>query len=153
MCMQPGSHDAYKRDMASEQWLGKARPTRPDVYEEQEDQWALLRHEVEGDNIEPEPQPYDEARSAWDQRDTDANLVSSPSPFSAITPTQQQVDIVVAGVGGGGMNAINRMIHTHVRGVRFVAMNTDAQVLALSQAPNAIQFFFSGACAWFLMVK
>ncbi|HZR41737.1 MAG TPA: cell division protein FtsZ, partial [Ktedonobacteraceae bacterium] len=136
--MQPGSHDAYKRDMASEQWLGKARPTRPDVYEEQEDQWALLRHEVEGDNIEPEPQPYDEARSAWDQRDTDANLVSSPSPFSAIAPAQQQVDIVVAGVGGGGMNAINRMINAHVRGVRFVALNTDAQVLALSQASHRI---------------
>lgn len=48
------------------------------------------------------------------------------------------VDIVVAGIGGGGMNAVNRMIHTRVRGVRYIAMNTDAQVLALSQAPDLI---------------
>nr|BBH90856.1 cell division protein FtsZ [Thermosporothrix sp. COM3] len=36
------------------------------------------------------------------------------------------------------MNAVNRMINTNVRGVRYVAMNTDAQVLGLSQAPTRI---------------
>ena len=45
---------------------------------------------------------------------------------------------MVAGVGGGGMNAVNRMISMGVRGVRFIAMNTDAQVLDLSSSPNCI---------------
>ncbi len=51
---------------------------------------------------------------------------------------QHPVDIVVVGVGGGGMNAINRMMSARVRGVRFVAMNTDAQVLALSPAADRV---------------
>ncbi len=46
--------------------------------------------------------------------------------------------IVVVGIGGAGNNAINRMIATHVHGVRFLALNTDAQALAMSQAPEQI---------------
>jgi cell division protein FtsZ len=42
--------------------------------------------------------------------------------------------IKVVGVGGGGCNAVNRMIEEHIPGVQFVAVNTDAQVLALSSA-------------------
>jgi len=47
--------------------------------------------------------------------------------------------IVVVGVGGGGSNAVNRMIQTGVRGVQFVAVNTDAQALARSDAPARIR--------------
>ncbi|MFN0072093.1 MAG: cell division protein FtsZ [Chloroflexota bacterium] len=43
--------------------------------------------------------------------------------------------IVVIGVGGGGSNAVNRMIQAGVRGVEFVTVNTDAQALARSEAP------------------
>jgi cell division protein FtsZ len=133
--MQPMSNDAYKRNMASEQWMKKARNT-PDVDEEQEDQWALLRHEIENEEI-----PQAELQQpGWDQRYTDGDPISSQSPFDleSLAQAPHNVDIVVVGVGGGGMNAINRMINAHVRGVRFVAMNTDAQVLALSQAPDRI---------------
>ena len=42
--------------------------------------------------------------------------------------------IKVVGVGGGGVNAINRMIEAGVRGVEFVALNTDAQALLMSDA-------------------
>ncbi len=42
--------------------------------------------------------------------------------------------IKVVGVGGGGVNAINRMIESGVRGVEFVALNTDAQALLMSDA-------------------
>jgi cell division protein FtsZ len=42
--------------------------------------------------------------------------------------------IKVAGVGGGGVNAINRMIEAGLRGVEFVAINTDAQALLMSDA-------------------
>jgi cell division protein FtsZ len=47
--------------------------------------------------------------------------------------------IVVLGIGGGGSNAVNRMIQAGVRGVEFVAINTDAQALARSDAPNRIR--------------
>src|SRR4051812_17280142 len=43
--------------------------------------------------------------------------------------------IVVIGVGGGGSNAVNRMIQAGVRGVEFVSINTDAQALARSESP------------------
>ena len=47
--------------------------------------------------------------------------------------------IKVIGVGGGGSNAVNRMIATGIKGVEFIAMNTDIQVLNLSTAERKIQ--------------
>ena len=47
--------------------------------------------------------------------------------------------IVVVGVGGGGSNAVNRMIQAGVRSVEFVAVNTDAQALARSDARHRIR--------------
>jgi len=43
-------------------------------------------------------------------------------------------EIKVVGVGGAGVNAVNRMIEAGLRGVEFIAVNTDAQVLAMSSA-------------------
>jgi cell division protein FtsZ len=45
----------------------------------------------------------------------------------------------VIGVGGGGGNAVNRMISAHLEGVEFVVANTDLQALQMSQAPVKIQ--------------
>jgi cell division protein FtsZ len=47
--------------------------------------------------------------------------------------------IKVIGVGGGGCNAVDRMIEEHIFGVEFVAVNTDAQALALSKAETKIR--------------
>ena len=47
--------------------------------------------------------------------------------------------IKVIGVGGGGGNAVNRMIQAKVEGVEFIAANTDVQALQLSQAPVKLQ--------------
>src|ERR671936_433701 len=52
--------------------------------------------------------------------------------------------IKVVGVGGAGGNAINHMIDEGVQGVEFIAVNTDAQVLARNRAPNQIQLGTSG---------
>ena len=46
--------------------------------------------------------------------------------------------IKVIGVGGAGNNAVNRMISTNIRGVDFVAVNTDRQALRKSEASNQI---------------
>jgi cell division protein FtsZ len=48
-------------------------------------------------------------------------------------PNYQAV-IKVVGVGGGGVNALNRMVQSGLRGVEFVAINTDAQALLMSDA-------------------
>ena len=50
-----------------------------------------------------------------------------------------QANIKVVGVGGGGGNAVNRMIAAGLNGVDFWALNTDAQVLKMSGASNRIQ--------------
>src|SRR6201986_1690618 len=42
--------------------------------------------------------------------------------------------IKVVGVGGGGVNAVNRMIEVGLKGVEFIAVNTDAQALLISDA-------------------
>jgi cell division protein FtsZ len=47
--------------------------------------------------------------------------------------------IKVIGLGGGGCNAINRMIRENIQSVEFIAMNTDAQALAICEAPLCIQ--------------
>ena len=56
------------------------------------------------------------------------------SNFSA-----SSVRIKVVGLGGGGSNAVTRMVRDGVAGVEFIAMNTDAQSLAITEAPVRIQ--------------
>src|SRR5438874_4319459 len=51
----------------------------------------------------------------------------------------QPAKIKVIGVGGGGCNAVNRMIRAKLEGVEFIAANTDLQALKLSQAPAKLQ--------------
>src|SRR3954464_15150746 len=53
--------------------------------------------------------------------------------------TRSQAKIKVIGVGGGGGNAVNRMIQAGVEGIEFVVANTDLQALQMSRAPVKIQ--------------
>lgn len=53
--------------------------------------------------------------------------------------TELLPDIKVIGVGGGGCNAVNRMVRAKIPGVTFVACNTDAQALMSSEASNRIR--------------
>ena len=52
---------------------------------------------------------------------------------------QSGADIKVAGTGGGGVNAVQRMIDVGLRGVEFIAINTDAQALVLSEADTKLE--------------
>src|SRR4030067_270057 len=47
--------------------------------------------------------------------------------------------IKVFGLGGGGCNAVTRMVREEIQGVEFIAMNTDAQALAITEAPIRVQ--------------
>src|SRR5690554_519446 len=51
----------------------------------------------------------------------------------------QFAKIKVVGVGGGGNNAVNRMIASGLKGVEFVAVNTDAQAINLARAAEKVQ--------------
>ena len=59
--------------------------------------------------------------------------------FSFQEEARNGARIKVIGVGGGGSNAVNRMIHSRMEGVEFLVANTDLQALGLSQAPVKIQ--------------
>ena len=59
--------------------------------------------------------------------------------WNLISNIDQLATIKVIGVGGGGNNAVNRMIEHGVQGVEFIAVNTDAQALNLSKAEIKIK--------------
>ena len=65
------------------------------------------------------------------------DILNNPAD-SGITP-ETLAKIKVVGVGGGGNNAVNRMITSGLQGVEFIAINCDAQALLLSKAQNRIQ--------------
>ena len=54
-------------------------------------------------------------------------------------PVEGFAQIRVIGVGGGGSNAVNRMIQANMMGIEFIAINTDAQALLLTDAPHTIR--------------
>lgn len=60
-------------------------------------------------------------------------------PFEVANEQKDVVQIKVVGVGGGGGNAVNRMVEAGVNSVEFLAINTDATALALSKADQKIQ--------------
>ncbi|MCK4368309.1 MAG: cell division protein FtsZ, partial [Dehalococcoidales bacterium] len=47
--------------------------------------------------------------------------------------------IKVIGLGGGGCNAVTRMVREQIQGVEFIGMNTDAQALSITEAPTRVQ--------------
>lgn len=65
------------------------------------------------------------------------NAISSRFAFDDSVPSEAKICVV--GIGGGGGNAINNMLERGIRGVDFIAINTDAQALAANQAPIKIQ--------------
>jgi cell division protein FtsZ len=70
------------------------------------------------------------ARDSETAADASAAAAGVPENFARIK---------VLGVGGGGSNAVNRMIEEGIQGVEFVAINTDAQALMLSDAPQRVR--------------
>jgi cell division protein FtsZ len=61
-------------------------------------------------------------------------IIDSP----LFSPAKGFTEVRIVGVGGGGGNAVNRMVNANVQGVEFIAINTDAQALAVSSAYRKI---------------
>ncbi len=73
-----------------------------------------------------------------------SEMVSAPKPIEGETPMSRSeasssAVIRVIGVGGGGSNAVNRMIEVGLQGVEFIAANTDLQALTRSRATAKLQ--------------
>jgi cell division protein FtsZ len=98
------------------------------------------------DEPEPEPEPVPEPAPKPDLRPVEAlpRIEALPEPAPRLhrapraEPGAYTAVIRVVGVGGAGLNAINRMIDAGIADVEFVAVNTDIQQLALSDAPVKI---------------
>jgi cell division protein FtsZ len=72
--------------------------------------------------------------------DMDSTKKQHPPQDSSEQPQKQPfARIKVIGVGGGGSNAVNRMIETGIQGVEFIAVNTDAQALMLAKANTHVR--------------
>jgi cell division protein FtsZ len=76
--------------------------------------------------------PIDEPRSL-------DSFAKGTGPMSIRYETELLPDIKVVGVGGGGCNAVNRMVRAKIPGVSFVACNTDAQALITSEANTRLR--------------
>jgi cell division protein FtsZ len=94
---------------------------------------------------EPEPEPEPEERPRPDLRPVETptfEAMPEPAPRLHRSPRAEPgaylAVIRVVGVGGAGLNAVNRMIDAGISDVEFVAVNTDIQQLALSDAPVKI---------------
>jgi cell division protein FtsZ len=94
------------------------------------------------------PTPQERLRHAFSS-DLPENMMAPPEPQRPSTAEYQwestgaditrQPELRVIGVGGGGVNAVNRMIEAEVTGVEFIALNTDAQSLNQSAAHVTLQ--------------
>src|SRR5918999_866408 len=62
-----------------------------------------------------------------------------PDNLTTLPQVEPFAQIKVIGVGGGGSNAVDRMIESEMRGVDFITVNTDGQALLRSQAPVRIR--------------
>lgn len=80
-----------------------------------------------------------QAKSGDDKKSTtSSNSTPAPSTQNYVPDVAPVANIKVIGVGGGGCNAVNRMVSSDFQNVEFIAVNTDAQALYHSQAEDKI---------------
>jgi len=77
-----------------------------------------------------------EVENDEDEKNSDS---PSPRPMKNRASDYDLASLMVIGVGGGGNNAINRMVEAGVDGVKLISINTDAQVLEVNKSDKAIQ--------------
>jgi cell division protein FtsZ len=82
--------------------------------------------------------PFSHSGLNFGQNNENRKIPSEETRIGDIVPGRV-ANIKVIGVGGGGSNAVNRMIASDVSGVEFWSINTDAQALTLTAAPSRLQ--------------
>ena len=66
-------------------------------------------------------------------------MVKKKNIKEVMPPIETFASIKVVGIGGSGGSAVNRMVSSKIRGVDFIAVNTDAQALSQSQTDSRVQ--------------
>jgi cell division protein FtsZ len=92
-----------------------------------------LRHAFSADIPENMLEADERGPVAPRQEDPYARVADEPTPWGTAKPVGQPI-LRVVGVGGAGVNAVNRMVEAEVEGVEFLAINTDLQSLQQSTA-------------------
>ena len=87
---------------------------------------------------EPEPEPEPELTTRPQVVDLPSGEEFGGTHVPRQTGSPYLAVIRVVGVGGGGCNAVNRMIEAGIEGVEFIAVNTDQQQMQMSEAPVKI---------------
>src|SRR3954471_19464045 len=82
----------------------------------------------------PVPGPPPPRPPARPPRRRPVSRTQTRGPATVAAPQNYLAVIKVVGIGGGGVNAVNRMIEVGLKGVEFIAINTDAQALLMSDA-------------------
>ncbi len=82
--------------------------------------------------------PFNHSGLSFGQNNDSKKIEREDTRIGDIVPGRV-ANIKVIGVGGGGSNAVNRMIASDVSGVEFWSINTDAQALTLAAAPSRLQ--------------
>ncbi|HSJ17561.1 MAG TPA: cell division protein FtsZ [Solirubrobacterales bacterium] len=116
--------------------LGQPAPAEPHTPPEPEDV-TVYRVEDEGDQPEAAPPGKERLRDILieDEPGNAAYAREDPHPSGVMAPGGVPIPIIrVIGVGGAGVNAVNRMVEAGVSGVEFLAINTDLQSLQQSMA-------------------
>ncbi|MEM1172212.1 MAG: cell division protein FtsZ [Cyanobacteria bacterium P01_H01_bin.35] len=83
--------------------------------------------------------PFRNSPGLYGEQDYDPKGITKEESRSDDIVPSNAAKIKVIGVGGGGGNAVNRMIASEVSGIEFWTVNTDAQALTLSHAPKRLQ--------------
>src|SRR5215469_1378427 len=105
--------DANKREQTPPSVSGLSHRSGFEMDEGQIDQWAVLRQEAEEEHInrlKESEQPGGNQQDIEDDNTAVTSQTLTQSQFNE-EQTPNHVDIVVAGIGGAGMNAVNRMIN------------------------------------------
>jgi cell division protein FtsZ len=128
----------FRKTEEAQETAAAKPPPEPPVVEEETPEPASPRT----------PTPQERLRHAFSS-DLPENMMSPPEParhaaaeyeWTSTGPdVTRQPELRVIGVGGGGVNAVNRMIEAEVTGVEFIALNTDTQSLNSSAAHVTLQ--------------
>jgi cell division protein FtsZ len=125
---RPAPHPSLDADVDSPVDL-----TRPEAPSPQERLRAAFSSDIPDDMLEPpaslrDPEPADDVYAVADR-----GLAGAAAPVYSGKPVLR-----VVGVGGAGVNAVNRMVEADINGVEFLAINTDLQSLQLSAANETL---------------
>jgi cell division protein FtsZ len=125
---RPAPHPSLSADVDSPVDL-----SRPETPSPQERLRAAFSSDLPEDMLEPpaelrDPEPAPDVYAVADR-----DLAAAPAPVHSGQPVLR-----VVGVGGAGVNAVNRMVEADINGVEFLAINTDLQSLQLSAADETL---------------